>query len=100
MAHAVLQARRQGVPVLGICGGYQMLGETIIDEVESVGTSRGWVAQYRHPLCAQQNDPGNGDSGSGAAGVAGGNGGLAVSGYEIHMGETSCARLPFADAIT
>ena len=42
MAHAVLQARRQGVPVLGICGGYQMLGETIIDEVESgLGTQPG-----------------------------------------------------------
>lgn len=42
MAHAVLQARRQGVPVLGVCGGYQMLGETIIDEVESgLGTQPG-----------------------------------------------------------
>ncbi|WP_440271607.1 glutamine amidotransferase-related protein, partial [Escherichia coli] len=35
MAHAVEQARQRKVPLLGICGGYQMLGETIIDEVES-----------------------------------------------------------------
>ena len=35
MAHAVEQARLRKVPLLGICGGYQMLGETIIDEVES-----------------------------------------------------------------
>jgi adenosylcobyric acid synthase len=41
MAQAVEQAR-QRVPLLGICGGYQMLGETIIDEVESgLGTQPG-----------------------------------------------------------
>ncbi|MBX4355024.1 hypothetical protein K4G97_22825, partial [Mycobacterium tuberculosis] len=28
-------ARQRKVPLLGICGGYQLLGETIIDEVES-----------------------------------------------------------------
>lgn len=35
LAHSVLQLHRQNVPVVGICGGYQMLGETIIDDVES-----------------------------------------------------------------
>lgn len=42
MAHAVMQAHRRNVPVFGICGGYQMLGESIIDEVESgLGTLPG-----------------------------------------------------------
>ncbi|MGK4846067.1 cobyric acid synthase, partial [Salmonella enterica] len=35
MADALLQTHRQGVPVMGICGGYQMLCDTIVDEVES-----------------------------------------------------------------
>ncbi len=45
MADAVLQTHRQGVPVMGICGGYQMLGDTIVDEVESeLGTQPGRAA--------------------------------------------------------
>ncbi len=31
MAEAVLRAARSGVPVFGICGGYQMLGEHLSD---------------------------------------------------------------------
>jgi adenosylcobyric acid synthase len=35
LADAVTQAARRGATVLGICGGYQMLAETINDPVES-----------------------------------------------------------------
>ena len=35
IADAVLRHARAGRPVLGVCGGYQMLGRTIVDEVES-----------------------------------------------------------------
>jgi adenosylcobyric acid synthase len=35
LADAVLERARTGRPVLGICGGYQMLARTISDEVES-----------------------------------------------------------------
>lgn len=42
MANGVVQLHRNNVPVVGICGGYQMLGDTIIDEVESgLGTLPG-----------------------------------------------------------
>jgi putative intracellular protease/amidase len=101
MAHAVLQARRQGVPVLGICGGYQMLGETIIDEVESgLGTQPGLGLLNTVTHFAQQNHhPGHGDSGSGAAGVAGGNGGAGGKRLRNSYGRNRAARrLPFADA--
>lgn len=92
MAHAILQAHRRSVPVVGICGGYQMLGETITDEVESgLGTEPGlglldtvtrfaWrktTTQVEATLAASLPDwlaPARG---------------LSVRGYEIHMGETT-----------
>ncbi|MDK3257325.1 cobyric acid synthase [Blastococcus capsensis] len=42
LADAVLRRVAEGAPVLGICGGHQMLARTITDEVESrVGTVAG-----------------------------------------------------------
>ena len=41
LAEALVRRARAGAPLLGICGGYQLLGERIVDEVES---GRGEVA--------------------------------------------------------
>ncbi len=92
LAKAVLASHRAGVPVIGVCGGYQMLGETIIDEVESgLGTQPGLglldtetrFAQDKTTTlvnaCLQETLPGW------LAACAG----QAVRGYEIHMGETT-----------
>ena len=84
--------RQNGGVILGICGGYQMLGETIDDPygVEGApGISRalgmlpvGTVLEREKRL-------------SNSRGTLAGTG-IAVSGYEIHMGRSSCSgeRLP------
>ncbi|GHK56940.1 hypothetical protein KPZU09_66760 [Klebsiella pneumoniae] len=78
------------MPLLGICGGYQMLGETIIDEVESglgaqpgLGVLKTVTHFAQHKTTTRAGDPGSAlpDWLADAAG-------LRVSGYEIHMGET------------
>ena len=42
---AVLKAAASGTPVFGVCGGYQMLGETLSDPlgVEAAAASRAWA---------------------------------------------------------
>ncbi|CBG88854.1 cobyric acid synthase [Citrobacter rodentium] len=94
MAHAVTLAQRRNVPVFGICGGYQMLGETIIDEVESgLGTQPGLglldtVTHFaRHKTTTLLNATMAASLPDWLAAVAG----LPVRGYEIHMGETTLA---------
>jgi adenosylcobyric acid synthase len=69
-----------GARVLGICGGYQMLGTTIVDDVESrVGTvaGLGWLDVdtefHSAKVTARRSGRANGHE---------------VSGYEIHHGRT------------
>ncbi|HHE4946793.1 cobyric acid synthase [Citrobacter braakii] len=92
MAHGVVQLHRNNVPVVGICGGYQMLGETIIDEVESeLGTLPGLgllntvthFAQHKTTTLVE------GQMSSSLPDWLAGTAGFSVRGYEIHMGETA-----------
>jgi adenosylcobyric acid synthase len=43
MDHEIKKARKRGVPVIGICGGYQMLGRQLVDDgfESSAGTYEG-----------------------------------------------------------
>ncbi|NKY84858.1 cobyric acid synthase [Nocardia veterana] len=83
IADAIVAHAAAGKPVLGICGGYQMLGRRIHDEVESAA---GVVAglglldldiEFAEPKVLRRN------SGRGADPAVAG---IAVSGYEIHHG--------------
>jgi adenosylcobyric acid synthase len=94
----ILKHHSMGGIVAGICGGYQMLGNEIIDydNIEEGGSIRGMelldvstvFQSYKH--CTRTN--GNICSLNGELSVLSGK---YVSGYEIHMGETHGNALPF-----
>jgi adenosylcobyric acid synthase len=84
LADAVLRHAAAGRPVLGICGGFQMLGERIHDPVESGrGTVAGLGLLPIEVTFAEQKTLGR------PAGTA--FGGVPVHGYEIHHGYVSRA---------
>jgi len=85
---------REGVPVLGICGGYQMLGKKILDPLEVESSEKeidglgllDAVTEFTRDKSTRQ----------ARAKVISGHGllagaeGIELSGYEIHMGQTTC----------
>ena len=91
MEAALLKAHAAGMPVFGICGGYQMMGRTVSDpeNTEGGGSLRGIgllpvETVFRTAKTTVQTHGTVADT----AGVLHGLSGLAVEGYEIHMGET------------
>lgn len=87
LIEALAAARQAGTVVLGICGGYQMLGQEIHDEVES-GSGRvpglGWlpVRTVFEPTKLTRQRRGR-LAGPGAEALGGP---LTVEGYQIHHG--------------
>ncbi len=81
LADAVSRAAAAGTPVLGICGGHQMLARTITDEVESrAGTVRGLGLLPADVRFARDKTLGR------SVGEALGQ---PVHGYEIHHGQVA-----------
>jgi len=94
LAEKILQLAEAGTPVVGICGGYQMLGKSILDprgvesssaEVAGLGLLNAVTTfapekstvQVRARLLARH-------------GLLRGMDNEDITGYEIHMGHTSC----------
>jgi len=84
VAAALARRAAEGAPTLGICGGYQLLGRTITDTVESgVGTVEGLGLLPVATTFATEKVLAR-PRGVGAAVGAG----IPVEGYEIHHGRT------------
>ena len=88
----IVELHRKGVPVIGICGGYQMLGQRISDpagvesdrqEITGLGllpvTTLFEGSKDTHQVVGEVSD---------APGLLEGACGLPVRGYEIHMGQS------------
>jgi adenosylcobyric acid synthase len=80
---ALVRRARAGAPLLGICGGYQMLGRTIRDDVESrAGEVAGLDLLPVHTEFAPDKVIAR------SHGRAAGFGGQRVEGFELHHGRT------------
>ncbi len=93
---AILKLAAAGVPVMGICGGYQMLGRTLSDPEGTEGGVPGAVVRGLGLLpvdtvfCAQKTR-----TRVEAQALAGPFAGARLEGYEIHMGRTRVDGEPF-----
>lgn len=86
---AVKKAAAAGTPIFGICGGYQMLGETLCDPlgVEAGGTLRGMgLLPMRTVFSAEKTRTRAAGRFEGIGGLLSELEGAALEGYEIHMG--------------
>lgn len=91
MEAQILRIHAAGIPVFGVCGGYQMMGRTVSDPegAEGGGSLRGMGLLPVDTVFRSQKTQAQAQ---GVFGAVGGTlsdlGGAAVTGYEIHMGET------------
>ena len=92
---ALLKLAASGTPVLGVCGGYQMLGETLADpegtESGTVQTVRGLGLLPTRTVFTGQKHRTQDTAAVTAAPFAG----AALTGYQIHTGRTEVQGVPF-----
>ncbi|MDR1070426.1 MAG: cobyric acid synthase [Gracilibacteraceae bacterium] len=89
---AIQRLAARGVPVLGICGGYQMLGESVAGdgETEGGGEVRGMgLLPVVTEFAAEKRRTRVTAAALAVGGVLAPLSGAALEGYEIHMGVTS-----------
>lgn len=87
----VLKAHARGVPIFGVCGGFQMLGQTISDPTgaECGGEVRGMgLLPHETVFAAEKTRTQTAGVFSGLTGLFAGLNGLSYAGYEIHMGRS------------
>ncbi len=87
----ILKAASRGTPVIGVCGGLQMLGKTIADShnTESGGEIAGMELLPLETVFAEQKTRVQTfGTFSGVEGIFAGLNGLSYRGYEIHMGQS------------
>jgi len=90
---AAIKKQRDSAVIFGICGGYQMLGEEISDpfHTEEGGTMRGMgLLPVSTVLRSKKTRTQTVGIIQKTEGVLDALTGMHVSGYEIHMGKTSC----------
>lgn len=99
---AVLRLHGEGVPVLGICGGYQMMGESLSDPAgtDGGGTVRGMGLLPTATVFGTQKVRTRVDAVTGPAAFSGTLEGVRLSGYEIHTGVTTVRGAPFCTVST
>ena len=92
IAQAVVNRRRNGTPVIGICGGYQMLGERILDpggvESSAPETPGLGLLSVTTTFAATKTTHQVRGSVASSAGLFAGCVGDVIAGYEIHMGQS------------
>ncbi|PWB56969.1 MAG: cobyric acid synthase CobQ [Candidatus Methanoperedenaceae archaeon] len=103
MGRKVVHESKKGIPVLGICGGYQMLGREIIDSgIEGTGIASSLkglgllnVSTRFEKYEKQTRQVEKLVTGTGL--ILGPIKGQLITGYEIHMGETEGEEPAFGD---
>lgn len=100
---AVLKQRENGCPIIGICGGFQMMGKTLSDPygAESGGEMRGMeLLDIKTVFKKSKTRTRIKGTISKIGGIFSALSGKNVSGYEIHMGESeSCGRAVCFDVL-